>query len=131
MFRILMMIFIIVPIIEMWGLISMGKWIGVPSTILFVVLTGVIGAWLAKQQGIQILRLVQFQLSKAQMPTDALLDGVFVLTGGVLLLTPGFFSDLFGFIFLIPFTRAILRELAKRWLQQQIRSGRIITMFRR
>jgi UPF0716 protein FxsA len=131
MFRILVVLFIVVPAIELWGLISIGKIIGGWNTVALVILTGFIGAWLAKQQGMQVLRLLQVQLSRGQMPTDALIDGAMVLTGGVLLLTPGFFTDLAGFILLIPYTRMIIRHFIKRWLWSLISSGRIHIFFRR
>ena len=86
---------------------------------------------MAKQQGIQVFRMVQFQLARGQMPTETLIDGVLVLIGGILLLLPGFISDVIGLIFLIPYTRMILRHLLKCWLWALISSGRIQLFFRR
>lgn len=130
-FRILLVLFLIVPAIELWGLITVGKVIGPLSTIALVILTGVVGAWLAKQQGLQVIRQVQFQLARGQMPTEALIDGALVLVGGLLLLSPGFFSDIIGILLLIPYTRLIVRHLLKRWLWSLISSGRIHMYFRR
>ncbi|MDH4618215.1 FxsA family protein [Brevibacillus sp. AY1] len=131
MFRILIVLFIVVPAIEIWGLIAVGKVIGGWSTVALVILTGIVGAWLAKQQGLQVFRLVQLQLSRGQMPTETLMDGVLVLIGGIMLLAPGFFSDVFGLILLIPYTRMIIRHLLKLWLWRLISSGRIQFFFRR
>lgn len=131
MFRILLVLFIVVPAIELWGLISIGKVIGGWNTVALVILTGAVGAWLAKQQGLQVLRTVQFQLSRGQMPTETLMDGALVLAGGVMLMSPGFFSDVIGLLFLIPYTRLIVRHLLKRWLWSMISSGRIQMFFRR
>ncbi len=131
MFRILVVLFIVIPAVELWGLISVGKVIGGWNTVALVILTGMIGAWLAKQQGLQVIRLLQVQLSRGQMPTDVLIDGVLVLVGGVLLLTPGFVTDLVGFVLLIPYTRAILRHFLKKWLWSLISTGRIQFFFRR
>ncbi|MCM3079449.1 membrane protein FxsA [Brevibacillus invocatus] len=131
MFRILIVLFIVVPAIEIWGLIAVGKVIGGWSTVALVILTGIVGAWLAKQQGLQVFRLVQLQLSRGQMPTETLMDGVLVLIGGIMLLAPGFFSDVFGLILLIPYTRMIIRHLLKLWLWRLISSGRIQLFFRR
>lgn len=131
MFRILVVLFIVIPAIELWGLITVGRVIGGWATVALVILTGVIGAWLAKQQGLQVIRLVQIQLSRGQMPTDALIDGIMVLIGGVLLLTPGFVTDLIGFLLLIPYTRMIFRHLVKSWLWSLIKSGKIHLIFRR
>jgi UPF0716 protein FxsA len=131
MFRILVVLFIVVPAIELWGLISIGNVIGGWNTVALVVLTGVVGAWLAKQQGIQVIRTVQFQLSRGQMPTESLIDGALVLVGGILLLSPGFFSDVIGILLLIPYTRLIVRYLLKKWLWSMISSGKIQLLFRR
>lgn len=131
MFRILLAFFIIVPAIELWGLITVGKVIGGWWTVVLVILTGVAGAWLAKQQGLQVLRNFQIQTSRGQMPTDTIIDGILVIIGGVLLMTPGFVTDIFGLVFLIPYTRMILRHFFKRWLWNMIATGRIQLLFRR
>ncbi|NGQ94845.1 membrane protein FxsA [Brevibacillus sp. SYP-B805] len=131
MFRLLVLLFIVVPAIELWGLIAVGKWIGGWTTVGLVILSGVLGAWLAKQQGLQVLRLVQLQLSRGQLPTDALLDGLLVLAGGMLLLTPGFFTDIAGLVLLIPYTRMFVRFFLKKWIVSLIASGRITMIFRR
>ncbi len=131
MFRLLVVLFIAVPILEIWGLISVGKVIGGWTTVALVILTSLVGAWLAKQQGLQVIRLVQLQLSRGQMPTDALIDGALVLVGGLLLVVPGFFTDLLGLLLLIPYTRMLIRHLLKLWLVSLITSGRIKLLFRR
>lgn len=131
MLRILVVLFVIVFGLELWGLITVGSLIGGWNTVFLVILTGLFGAWMAKQQGVQVFRMVQFQLARGQMPTETLIDGVLVLIGGILLLLPGFISDVIGLIFLIPYTRMILRHLLKRWLWSLISSGRIQLFFRR
>ncbi|WP_126425535.1 FxsA family protein [Brevibacillus marinus] len=131
MFRLLVLLFIVVPAIELWGLIAVGKWIGGWTTVGMVILSGVLGAWLAKQQGLQVLRLVQLQLSRGELPTNALLDGLLVLGGGMLLLTPGFFTDIAGLVLLIPYTRMFVRFFLKKWIVSLIASGRITMIFRR
>lgn len=129
--RVLIVLFIAVPAIELWGLISIGNVIGGWSTVALVILTGIVGAWLAKQQGIQVVRNVQFQLSRGQMPTESLIDGALVLAGGIMLLFPGFFSDVIGILLLLPYTRLIVRHLIKKWLWSMISSGKIQLLFRR
>jgi len=131
MLRILIVLFVVVFGLELWGLITVGSMIGGWNTVFLVILTGLFGAWMAKQQGVQVFRMVQFQLARGQMPTETLIDGALVLIGGILLLLPGFFSDVVGLIFLIPYTRMILRHLLKRWLWSLISSGRIQLFFRR
>ncbi|GED31060.1 FxsA family protein [Brevibacillus centrosporus] len=131
MFRILVVLFIVIPAIELWGLISIGSIIGGWNTVALVILTGVVGAWLAKQQGIAVIRTLQFELSRGQMPTETLLDGALVLTGGILLMSPGFFSDVVGLILLLPYTRLIIRHFLKKWLWSMISTGKIQLLFRR
>lgn len=131
MLRILVVLFVVVFGLELWGLITVGSMIGGWNTVFLVILTGLFGAWMAKQQGVQVFRMVQFQLARGQMPTETLIDGALVLIGGILLLLPGFFSDVIGLIFLIPYTRMILRHFLKRWLWSLISSGRIQLFFRR
>ncbi|GAA4712065.1 FxsA family protein [Brevibacillus fulvus] len=130
-FRILVTLFIVLPLIEIAGLFFIGSKIGGWTTVGLVLLTGILGAWLAKREGLQVLRLVQLQLSRGQMPTDALIDGLLVLIGGILLLAPGFITDLLGIVLLIPYTRGIIRYLLKKWLLMMISSGRIHLIFRR
>lgn len=129
-FRLLILILITVPIVEIWGLLKVGEWVGAGPTVLAVIGTGVIGGYLAKQQGLQTLRLAQLQMQQRQLPGGALLDGICILGGGILLLTPGFFTDAIGFILLLPLTRGIVKLWLKRWLQKLIREGRIITIWR-
>lgn len=130
-FRILLVLFIVVPAIELWGLISVGKVIGPWWTVALVILTGFMGAWLAKQQGLQVMRMLQLQMSRGQMPGETLIDGALVLSGGLMLLMPGFFTDIVGILFLLPYTRMIVRHLVKRWLWSLISSGRVHFFFRR
>lgn len=131
MLRFLIILFVVGFGLELWGLITIGSLIGGWNTVLLVILTGLLGAWLAKQQGVQVFRTLQFQLARGQMPTETIIDGTLILIGGILLLLPGFVSDVIGLIFLIPYTRMILRHLLKQWLWYLISSGRIQFFFRR
>ncbi|KZE48798.1 exclusion suppressor FxsA [Brevibacillus parabrevis] len=131
MLRFLVILLVIGFGLELWGLITVGSLIGGWNTVLLVIITGLLGAWLAKQQGVQVFRTLQFQLSRGQMPTETIIDGVLILVGGILLLLPGFVSDVIGLIFLIPYTRMMLRHLLKQWLWYLISSGRIRFLFRR
>ncbi|MDC0762935.1 membrane protein FxsA [Brevibacillus sp. HB1.2] len=131
MFRFFAILFVVAFGLELWGLITIGSWIGGWNTVVLVILTGILGAWLARQQGMQVFRMVQHQLARGQMPTDSLIDGVLILIGGILLLLPGFVTDVIGLVFLIPYTRMIIRHLLKRWLWNLISSGRVQLFFRR
>ncbi len=107
-FPILITIFLLVPIVEIYLLIQVGGLIGVMPTIGLVVLTAVIGAALLRAQGLQTYLRFNQALSEGRLPATEILEGVALLIGGALLLTPGFFTDFIGFICLIPFSRRIL-----------------------
>lgn len=115
-----------IPIVELWGLLTVGGWIGAWNTIGLVVLTGLVGAWLAKREGLQTLQLVRLQLDRGEMPGQALVDGMCILVGGATLLTPGFFTDAFGFFLLIPYTRGIFKAWMYRFFDRWIKQGGFI-----
>lgn len=125
MFIRLLILFTCIPLLELFVLIEAGRQIGVLATVLLIILTGVAGAWLARTQGIEVVRRIQQQLAQGEMPGAVLLDGAMILIGGVLLLTPGFCTDLAGFTFLAPATRGFWRNLLSRWAQKNIEQGRI------
>lgn len=125
MFIKLLAIFIIVPVLELYILIEAGRIIGLLPTIATILLTGIAGAWLARTQGVEILRKIQAETSHGQMPGRTLIDGALVLVGGLLLLTPGFFTDALGFSFLIPLTRALWHRGLSAWLQKQVQQGAV------
>lgn len=125
MFRILILLILLVPAVEIWGLITAGKVIGATPTVLLVIATGVAGGYLARKQGLQTLHLARLQLSRGELPGDALLEGVCILAGGFLLLTPGFFTDVLGALLLLPYTRGMAKLLLKRKLFQYIDEGQI------
>lgn len=102
------------PVIEIAVLISVGGLIGLPLTILFVLLTAVIGTFLLRQQGLSLLFSAQEQVSQGQLPAQTMAEGVVVAVGGALLLTPGFVTDAMGFMCLIPVTRHLMVELLKK-----------------
>lgn len=126
MFKILAILLIVIPVVELWGLITVGQWIGAWYTLGLVILTGVAGAWLAKKEGLQTIRLVRLQLSKNEIPGQALMDGICILIGGAVLLTPGFFTDAVGFFLLIPYTRNIVKAWMKNWFEKWIQRGSFI-----
>jgi UPF0716 protein FxsA len=121
----LLAIFIFVPLLEIYILIEAGRIIGVAPTIVLILMTGIAGAWLARSQGLELLRRIQNETARGEMPASALIDGALVLVGGLLLLTPGFFTDLLGFSFLVPLTRDFWRKILSAWLQKQIAQGSV------
>ncbi|MBO8171864.1 MAG: membrane protein FxsA [Bacillaceae bacterium] len=126
MFRILVLILILVPAIEIWGIVAVGRGLGWELTILLIIATGLAGAWLARKQGLQVFQLAQLQLNQGRLPGEAILDGICIFAGGLVLLTPGFFTDAMGFLLLIPYTRGIVKLWIKRWLRKMVESGRIM-----
>ncbi len=109
MYRILIFIMIVIPALEIWGLITVGRVIGAWQTFGVLLLTGFIGAYLARREGKRVWALAKLQMSQRQVPTQSILDGICILAGGLLLLTPGFLTDLVGILLVIPPSRAIFR----------------------
>ena len=124
----LILLFTAVPVVELSLLIKVGQHIGVVYTLGIVIVTGVIGAYLAKLQGLFVLRKIQEDINQGRMPTDKLFDAVLILCSGILLLTPGFITDLIGFAGLIPFSRNLFKQWLKRKAKSMISQGRIITI---
>ena len=125
MFIKLLIIFTIVPIIELYVLIEAGQQIGVGPTITMIILTGIAGAYLARTQGFDLIRRIQSELNRGQLPAEDMFDGALILAGGLLLLTPGFCTDLFGFCLLTPVTRTITKVWLKKWLDKKIQRGEL------
>lgn len=131
MFRILLALIIVVPALEIWLLITAGKLIGAIPTIMLIILTGVLGAWLAKYQGVTALRNAQQKMNSGQMPGDVIIDGLCILIGGVVLLTPGFITDAIGFALLLPATRNLIKPSIMRAIRNRMDRGQFIVINRR
>lgn len=114
--QLLFLLFLLVPLLEIYVLIQVGSVIGAIPTMGLVVLTAVLGSAMLRQQGLAVLKEAQGSIERGVAPARALLDGVFLVIGGALLLTPGFFTDAFGFVCLIPAGRTWLVRLAMRRL---------------
>ena len=112
----LILAFTIIPIIEIYLLIEIGSIFGVLTAIVLVILTGFLGAFMARMQGLQTLFRIQKNLREGRMPSRELLDALLIVIAGLVLLTPGFLTDSAGFLLLIPTTRNFIIS----WLQRQI-----------
>ncbi len=121
----LFILFTIIPIIEVYLLIKVGSLIGAVPTVALLLAISMVGAWLVRHQGFELMRRIQSELAQGRLPAAELLDGAMVLVGGVLLLTPGFFTDFLGLFFLIPATRAIIKQFVRLWLQRRLSRGTI------
>jgi UPF0716 protein FxsA len=102
-------------------IIQVGQWLGVLDTLVLLVLISVVGAWLAKREGLGVLRRIRQQLDLGRVPGAELVDGFLVLFAGALLLTPGFLTDCLALLLLLPPVRAAVRRVLRRWL-----AGRIV-----
>lgn len=118
--RILFILFVIMPIIEMWLLIEVGSHIGALSTIGLVVLTAFIGVILLRQQGTRTFLRARSRLQQGEIPAREMVDGLFLGVAGALLLTPGFFTDLIGFFCLIPGIRLLVIGFFGRHISSKI-----------
>ncbi len=125
MFFRLLLAFTVIPVLELWVLIEVGRLIGTAPTVGLVILTGFAGAALTKQQGFVTLRRLQFEADQGRVAGDPLVDGVLILVGGLTLLTPGFLTDILGFSLLIPTTRILWREFLRRQLHHWIDTGSV------
>ena len=115
-----MLLFTVIPLLELALLINIGKQIGLLSTLLIVISTGILGAFLAQQEGFAVIRKIQESINHGELPTDSLLEGAMVLAGGILLLTPGLITDTLGFVLLLPVTRTPIRDFIKRKFHQKL-----------
>ena len=120
MFYRLLLLFTVVPFIELTILLEVGQYIGVSSTLLIIILTGIVGAALARVQGFTVLQRIRQDIQMGRMPTDPLIDGLFILSAALLLLTPGFLTDLVGFFLLSPFGRNFLRRRVREYIQKKV-----------
>ncbi len=121
MFPVLALIFLIVPLVEIYILIQVGQVIGALWTVFFVVLTAVIGIQLLKSQGLSTLSRAQNKINHGEMPAQELIEGLALVVAGAFLLTPGFFTDGIGFLLLFPLTRQLI---ISRLTAKLISSGR-------
>jgi UPF0716 protein FxsA len=127
----LLLLFIIVPLIELYILIKIGSYIGGLNTVLLVVLTAMLGAFLARLEGLRTLQQIQLSLSQGQIPAEELIDGVLILVGGIMLITPGVLTDLFALVLLFPFTRMFFKRWLRRRFDRMVSSGSVRLHFDR
>jgi UPF0716 protein FxsA len=121
----LILLFIIVPFVELFLLIEIGQLVGTWPTIGLVIFTGVAGAYLARHQGLQVLRRLQSDIQTGGAPAEAIFDGVFVLVAALLLMTPGVLTDLMGLLCLFPPTRRLIKRFIWSRLERTLRNGQL------
>ncbi len=123
MFIRLLLLFTVVPLIELFLLLVIGRLIGAIATIALVIVTGVVGAWLAKSQGLRIWSRVRSELQSGHLPAEALLDGLLIFIAGAVLLTPGILTDLMGFVLLTPAGRRAVRQAVAQRMRRFTERG--------
>ncbi len=107
---VLFVIFLVVPLVELYVLLQVGSAIGALNTVALVVVVGIAGAWMVKREGLGVVRRVRSQVAAGQVPGRELVDGFLILFGGALMLTPGFVTDVVGLALLAPPVRAAARR---------------------
>lgn len=124
--RIALLLLILLPLLELYLLVELGRWLGSGwSVVALVVLTAIAGGAFARVQGLRILWNIRRDLSEGRVPSEGLIDGLFVLVGGVLLIVPGILTDLAGLVLLLPFTRRRLKEGLRRRMAEWVRTGSV------
>ena len=120
----LLVTFITVPIVEVWTLVAVGQRIGVAWTIVVLVVEFLLGVWLIRHEGSKARTALNNAFASGKLPAGELLDAMLIMVGGVLVMLPGFFLDIFGLIFLLPFTRPLARGLLGLFIARRAaRSG--------
>lgn len=122
----LFILFSVVPVIEIWLLIQVGKVIGGLPTVALLLAISATGALLARHQGIRAFITFRNEIRAHRVPTAPLIDGALIFVGAVLLVTPGFFTDFLGLFFLIPATRNLIKKYLRRRLERVFFRGTII-----
>ena len=124
-FSYLLAAFILLPIMELWLLFKVNDHLGLGATLLLVVMTGFIGAWLARAQGLMVTLQIQRDLAEGRMPAPRMIDGAMILIAGAFLITPGLITDTAGFLLLVPAVREIIRGWLRHKIEQKLRNGSI------
>jgi UPF0716 protein FxsA len=106
----LLVLFVVMPLVELWAILRVGEWLGVLPTIGLLLLSAILGTWLVKREGAKVWRAFRGAIEAGRVPAKETADGALVILGGALLLTPGFVTDALGLLCVAPPTRALLRR---------------------
>ncbi len=117
---VLFVVFIVVPLVEIYVLIQVGQVIGAWWTVLLLVLDSLLGTWLIKREGARAWLALRTALETGRMPARELADGALILVGGTLMLSPGFVTDALGIVLILPLTRPIARRLLTRLVSRRL-----------
>ncbi|WP_235736009.1 FxsA family protein [Nocardioides alcanivorans] len=117
------LLFLVIPLMELYVLIQVGQVIGVGWTIVALIADSLLGGWLIKREGGRALRAFSTALAEGRMPSREIADGILVLGGGILMLSPGFVLDILGLLLVLPFTRPLARGMMTRFVEARLVSG--------
>lgn len=120
-----LLLFAVVPLVELYLLLTIGRLVGFWPTVAIVLVTGTVGAWLARREGLRVMRRWREDLAQGRMPEEGVLSGVLVLVGGVLLITPGVLTDITGLLLLLPPTRRVVARHIRARLERAMAAGTI------
>jgi UPF0716 protein FxsA len=123
---VLAVLFVVVPAIEIFVLLQVGSLIGLWPTLGIIVVTALIGAWLAKHQGFFAVRELQKSMLTGRSIGSALLEAALILVAGVVMMTPGFVTDAFGLALLVPQTRRVIARSLRKGLERRIARGDVV-----
>lgn len=115
----LLLLFTVVPVVELYLLITLGQNVGAAPTIGLVLGTGLLGAWLAKREGTRVVRSWQASMARGEPPKEGVISSLLVLVGGVLLVTPGVVTDVTGLVLLLPWTRRLVANALRKRLERR------------
>jgi UPF0716 protein FxsA len=116
----LFVVFLVVPIVEIYVLIQVGQVIGVWWTVLLLIADSIFGSWLLKHEGLRAWRALQAALGEGRMPARELADAALIVFGGALMISPGFVTDLFGLVAILPFTRPVARRVLSAYVARRV-----------
>ncbi len=117
---VLVVLFILIPLLELYLILQVSDAIGIGWTLLILIADSVIGSMLLKSQGRQVWRRFNEATAAGRIPHSEIIDGVLVIFGGAFLITPGFLTDIFGLLLLVPPTRSVIRRLVARRLGRRV-----------
>ncbi|MFZ1863984.1 MAG: FxsA family protein [Polyangiales bacterium] len=121
----LFLLFTVVPLVELYLLIAIGRILGPVPTIGLVLITGALGAWFARLEGARVIRRWQEAITRQEMPKEGVIDGFLIFVGGLLLITPGILTDVAGLCMVMPLTRRVIAGFVRAWFERQIAAGRV------
>ncbi|UCH80877.1 MAG: FxsA family protein [Nitrospiraceae bacterium] len=125
MFFKLFLLFTLIPVIELSLLIEIGSYIGILNTVVIVILTAIAGAYMVRMEGMGVMYRIQKNMQEGKFPGEELISGAMILVAGALLLTPGFFTDIIGFLMVVPVTRGYISNMIKKYLEKKMSNGDI------